>query len=312
MADTNISWTDAVWNPTSGCAEVSPGCKNCYAKVMHKRLTAMGAAKYTQPFHQPVFHPDALAIPLKWRKPRRIFTNSMSDLFYDSFSNEQIAAVFGVMAATPQHTYQVLTKRPERALKWFEWLRKIAEDLNRADDFVVQQAAYDLLDDEFPLELDTFRVFPWPLPNVHLLVSCEDQQRANERIPLLLQCPAAVRGLSLEPLLGPIDLRQLNDGSWYDREGAECYNALRGNAYYRDGEHGLSGGPVANWVIVGAESGPKRRPCDIEWIRSLRSQCEEAGVPLFVKQLSIDGKVVTELDRFPSDLQIRMFPGDKW
>jgi protein gp37 len=266
MGETSIEWTDATWNPVRGCARVSPGCENCYAEGQAHRFSGPG-----QPYegltvlgkHGPRwagrarFVPEMLDRPLRWRRPRRVFVNSMSDLFHEDVTNEQIAAVFGVMAACPQHTFQVLTKRPGRALEWFGWVEREAQPTpdgvpNPHEDVMCGIMAANRGADVDYLGLPGL----WPLPNVWLGVSVEDQQRADERIPLLLQCPAAVRFLSCEPLLGPVELGEMR--------------------YPADD---------IGWVIVGGESGPGARPCRVEWIRSVLAQCRAAGVPAFCKQL---------------------------
>lgn len=215
MADkTGISWTDATWNPIRGCSKVSAGCKNCYAEKVAARFSGPG-----QPYEGTVrdghwngqirFVPDMLAQPLKWKRPRRIFVNSMSDLFHDGVPFEYVAAVFGVMAACPQHTFQLLTKRPERAVEFFEWT-----DANPSRYSIPEQCglcAFNAI--EAAGQCGTPRFGPgllakndaWPLPNVHLGVSVENQETADARIPLLLQCPAKVRFVSYEPALGPVD-----------------------------------------------------------------------------------------------------------
>jgi protein gp37 len=202
-----------------------------------------------------------LELPLHWRKTRRIFVNSMSDLFHESVSNEAIDRVFAVMALCSQHTFQVLTKRPERMLKWFtqhtEWSVPVAGTCVE-------------IDREFEYWMSSHQPFdspqPWPLRNVHLGVSCENQETANARIPLLLQTPAAVRFVSLEPLLGPIDLTQCG-ASGMDLQSDEL-NCER----------------EVDQVIVGGESGPGARPMHPDWVRSIREQCVAAAVPFFFKQ----------------------------
>ncbi|MBT2477603.1 phage Gp37/Gp68 family protein [Streptomyces sp. ISL-94] len=196
----NIEWTEQTWNPTTGCDKISPGCDNCYALTMAKRLKAMGQAKYqtdgnpatSGPGFGVAMHDDVLTEPLRWTKPRRVFVNSMSDLFHADVTDEFIARVFAVMAATPQHTYQILTKRHGRmrslvgaAIDGGQRLLEATPDEDTA------QALYDAT---------------WPLPNVWLGVSVEDQKRADLRIPALIDTSAAVRFLSCEPLLGPVDL----------------------------------------------------------------------------------------------------------
>ena len=198
---TGISWTDATWNPIRGCSKVSAGCKNCYAEKVAARFSGPG-----QPYEGTVrdgrwngqirFVPEKLIEPLRWKRPRRIFVNSMSDLFHDGVPFEFIAAVFGVMAACPQHTFQVLTKRPERAVEFFAW----AQGNNHSHPETTclhYSRAY--------TAAPANGVYRWPLPNVHIGVSVEDQETADARIPFLLQCPASVRFVSYEPALGPVD-----------------------------------------------------------------------------------------------------------
>lgn len=250
MADSSIEWTDATWNPVRGCKPVSPGCVNCYAELMTGRLEAMGQAGYaglTKPgtgkkrfLFNGQFRtaPDRLEDPLRWKKPRMVFVNSMSDLFGEGVSFEYITMVFDVMAACPKHTFQVLTKRPERMLAYFEHVAK--------NPLSMPEAAKQ-----------------WPLPNVWLGVSVENNDYVS-RIEKLLSAPAAVRFLSLEPLLGPIDIIS----AWGD--------AIR--------KRGSVAVPI-DWVIVGGESGPNARPCGVRWMADIVAQCKGAGVPCFVKQL---------------------------
>lgn len=259
MNQTSIEWTDATWNPVTGCTKVSAGCKNCYAEGVANRWWK--GRKFTDVR----CHEDRLDQPLKWREPRRVFVNSMSDLFHDDVPLSFIAQVFDVMARATvacgrrhkheeecwtgePHTFQILTKRPERML------RVLNEELPR---FMAESMQGDC-----PLSVNA-EVGNWPLPNVWLGVSVENQRAADERIPLLLETPAAVRFLSCEPLLGPIDLRVAAFN------GADSIESLAG----------------IDWVIVGGESGPGARPCDVSWIRSIVKQCKAAGVPAFVKQL---------------------------
>jgi protein gp37 len=259
MATSNIEWTNSTWNPTTGCTKISTGCKHCYAETMHARLTAMGQKKYAKPFRVVQPWADALAVPLHWREPRRVFVNSMSDLFHEDVPDEYIAAVFGVMAMAPQHTFQVLTKRAERMARWFE-----AIGSERAADAVVALAMIGKLGEQW--KQGPLPVLPgWPLPNVWIGVSVENQEQADARIPHLLKAPAAVRFLSCEPLLAPVDLTKLRD----DEVGAR-WNVL---------EMGI------DWVIVGGESGANARPCALEWIERIVAECKEVDVPVFVKQL---------------------------
>lgn len=195
MSVTTIEWTKRpgtvgeTWNPTTGCNKVDRGCKNCYAEVMHYRLQAMGQPKYAAEFlGGAIEHPETLAIPFSWKKPRTVFVNSMSDLFHPAVSFEFIASVFGVMDSTPEHTYLVLTKRPERALEFWEWMTG---------------------------RLPGSKAFSCPA-NVWMGTSVHDQESLNKRGPHLAQLDCTVRFLSAEPLLGPLVLpADANDGSGY-------------------------------------------------------------------------------------------------
>ena len=295
MSDkTGIQWTEATWNPVIGCAKVSAGCKNCYAEKQGYRISRMNPASgYLDVIDQESkrwngrakFMPERLDQPLRWQKPRTIFVNSMSDLFHEDVTFEQIAAIFGVMAATPRHTFQVLTKRPQRMREFFEWLSEKANCPETSNvDSLTRCIVEAIRTVDKTIHADRTA---WPLPNVHLGVSVEDQQRADERIPLLLECPASLRFLSVEPLIGSVDIGQrVSD---------------------------------IDWVIVGGESGPGARECDVSWIRSVVEQCQGTGVPVFVKQLgkvaALDGKPYrTEHtkggnpDEWPSGLRVREMP----
>lgn len=288
MSKTSIEWCDSVWNPVSGCTRQRRGCDNCYAVMMTKRLEAMGQEKYSGlvnigkgHFNGVVkCHEDALTIPLKARKPRRWFVNSMSDLFHKEVPFAFIDRVFAVMALCPQHTFQVLTKRPERMAEyltqstltgfraapetWQQRVRHHAADievcLGCVEDGARSNRAYRINEGQLNL------LNP-PLPNVWLGTSVEDQKTADERIPHLLRCPAAVRFLSCGPLLGPVDLKDATGVPPFGED--EQFGA-------RDCIH---------WVIVGGESGPGARPMHPDWARSLRDQCAAAGVPFFFKQV---------------------------
>lgn len=268
--DSAIEWTDTTWNPVTGCSHVSPGCEYCYAeRLSHRfgRTTKPWGAQYAAENVQ--LHYDRLNAPLKWTKPRRIFVNSMSDLFHEQVPDDFLAHVLNVMAATPRHTYQILTKRPER-------MRDVLTNL--------------------AVNSEILQVPFWPLPNVWLGVSTEDQQRADERIPWLLDTPAAVRFLSCEPLLGAIDLTHVNLLAEKDRiDGFPWLDALTGIVAGPDDVL-----PHLDWVIVGGESGPgpdHRKlivrdgegglliwPQSFDWVRSLRDQCTDTGVAFFFKQ----------------------------
>lgn len=279
MADrTGIEWTDATWNPLRGCSRVSEGCRHCYAETVAARFSGPGLP-YEGLIHPKTrgwngkikLVPEVLDQPLRWKRPRRIFVNSMSDLFHEGVRDNFIAAVFGIMAAAPQHTFQVLTKRPERALNWFATMAH----LPRAKLHECVKGAMGYHHARRPAINDG----PWPLPNVWLGVSVEDQAAADERIPLLLQCPAAVRWISAEPLLGPIDPIEL---FWERVPDDEMPMALEARGH---------GGiplrrrlPGIDWVVAGGESGPGARPMHPDWARSLRDQCAAAGVPFLFKQ----------------------------
>lgn len=247
MSDNSrIEWTDATWNFVVGCTKVSPGCDHCYAERDVNRWNGPGA------FDQVVVKHDRLWLPLKWRRPRRIFVNSLSDLFHADIPDDVIMRAFAVMALTPQHTYQVLTKRHAR-------MRVLLTD----EDFrsgvsgeIVNLVVHDGLDDShLSGEARAWRDW-WPLDNVWLGVSVENQQWADIRIPALLDTPAAVRFLSCEPLLGAVSLER----------------------WTRSHSDGI------DWVIVGGESGPGARPMHVDWARQLRDQCEAADVSYLFKQ----------------------------
>lgn len=224
---TKIEWADKVWNPVTGCTKVSDGCRNCYAERMAERFWK------DRQFSDVQCHADRLKQPLSWKKPARVFVNSMSDLFHLDVDKDFIGDVFRNMEKTPQHTFIILTKRPKEMLYWF--------NLMNAERY---------------------------LPNVWLGVSVENQQTADERIPLLLKTPAAVRFVSCEPLLGPVDLSNNHPEYLWGQDS-------------RDGETDQD--PL-DWVICGGESGPNARPMHPDWARSLRDQCQAAGVPFFFKQ----------------------------
>lgn len=278
---TGIEWTDATWNPTTGCDKVSPGCDNCYAMTLAPRLKAMGSAHYQNdgnpatsgPGFAYTEHPDALDKPLRWTRPRRIFVNSMSDLFHQDATAEFQARVFAVMAAAPQHTFQVLTKRPGvmRSRLSAPWFRDLVD------------RHYWILDPKEPDEEQ-----PWPLPNVWLGTSVEDQQRADLRVPALLETPAAVRFLSCEPLLGPVSLSR-----------------------WLHGHFGVPkiGQPDLDWVIVGGESGPGSRPMAAEWPRQLRDECSAAGVAFHFKQWGSHGPNGTPMHKKEAG---RLLDGRTW
>ncbi|ONI73103.1 hypothetical protein ALI144C_44955 [Actinosynnema sp. ALI-1.44] len=280
MAETKIEWTDATWNPTTGCDRVSPGCDHCYALTMAKRLKGMGSAKYqgdgdpttSGPGFLATEHADTLAAPLHWRKPRKVFVNSMSDTFHDRISNGFLADMFAIMAITPQHTYQLLTKRHARmhaVVNRPEFWTQVGRQArhfgyhyeNAANYLRGGQNIYDTNEWKQRRHLD----------NVWLGTSVENQQWANIRIPALLDTPAAVRFLSCEPLLGPVDLAKwIGCGDPLHRHHGPC-------SAYREIES-------LDWVIVGGESGHRARPMHPAWARELRDQAVRAGIPFLFKQ----------------------------
>jgi protein gp37 len=259
MADkTKIEWADASWNPVTGCTKVSPGCKYCYAERQWPRLSGNPKTRYSgRAFTNVACHPDVLAQPLRWRRERRVFVNSMSDLFHEAIPNAFIDRVFAIMLACAvlkgrNHQFQILTKRPARMLAYFE-SRTPAEHIRAwaeaGNALVVMNGSGSLLDEYLIGQMKNV----WPLPNVHLGVSAENQTEAIRRIPPLLLTPAKVRWLSAEPLLGPLNLGfALNRG--------------------------------LDWVVVGGETGPHARPMHPDWVRSIRDQCRGSGVAFFFKQ----------------------------
>lgn len=243
-----IEWTDATWNPVTGCTKVSPGCDHCYAETLAERFRGTPGHHFEHGFDL-TLRPERLTVPLRWRRPRRIFVNSMSDLFHPDIPDQFIAAVFATMALTPRHTYQVLTKRHAR-------LRALLSRPIFAH--WVLDAGRDLADCHQDQDwLTAGRMLDGPLPNAWLGVSVENQHWADTRIPALLATPAAVRWLSCEPLLGPIDLRPWLHTAQY-------------------------AGP--DWVVVGGESGHHARPMHPAWARQLRDTCQAAQVPFLFKQ----------------------------
>ena len=286
---TSIEWTEKTWNPIAGCSVVSPGCTNCYAMKLAPRLAANPATpQYAGTVQNSKGGPvwtgkigiasdSVLTQPLHRKKPTMYFVNSMSDLFHENVPDEVIDRIFAVMALCPQHTFQVLTKRVDRMREYF-LEQSLPARVGRAAAWIWggknPDKQWDIAES---IMRDT-------LPNVWLGVSVEDQTRADERIPLLLDTPAAVRFISAEPLLGAIDLsywlRRFNRqemGLQDDPMAAALLNQgiEDGNAFAQ---------PALHWVIVGGESGPKARPMHPDWARSLRDQCVAAGVPFFFKQ----------------------------
>jgi protein gp37 len=316
-----IEWTDATWNPVRGCTKVSPGCAHCYAETFAERFRDVKGHPYEQGFDLRLV-PEKLDEPLRWKKPRRVFVNSMSDLFQDGVPDAYIDQVFAAMALAPQHTFQVLTKRADR-------LRAYLSSDGRHDAIVRSM--------DMPPWMPPGSRFPrvpenWPMPNVWLGVSVENQHFADERIPLLLQTPAAVRFISAEPLLEAVDLKRHLPKSMF-----HCRNCGRELMRDRCDRCGTFDNTATNeiigldWVIVGGESGHGARAFDIAWARSIVAQCKAAGVPVFVKQLgtnphaqvsaavAVSRPVIPmvlrdrkggDVAEWPEDLRVREFPRD--
>lgn len=284
MSDkTKIEWSDATWNPVTGCTKVSEGCRNCYAQTFAERFRGTPGHYFENGFDITI-RPEKLDQPLRWKRPRKIFVNSMSDLFHEDVPFDYIDQVFAVMALCPQHTFQVLTKRPDRMV---EYMRKPSSPFatDKLSDLSPYMEHWGWVSPE-----DAANIAPpgsilpkwpdWPLPNVWLGVSVENQKAADERIPLLLETPAAVRFLSCEPLLGPVDIGAFIDPTGYCCGGEpEFCHCLDDHPRDDDGEY-----VTIDWVIVGGESGPRARQMHPDWARNIRDQCQKAGVPFFFKQ----------------------------
>jgi protein gp37 len=278
---TGIQWTDETWNPIRGCSRVSEGCRNCYAEKVAHRFSGAGMPYEGLTNAQGRWNgairvvDEHLTKPLSWKKPRRVFVNSMSDLFHENVADETISLVFAVMALAPQHTFQVLTKRPARMR---DYLREMSSD---PDAFCFAWAR-ESFEERSGQPADV-----WPLPNVWLGVSVEDEETADARITLLLQTPAALRFISAEPLLSPVNL----------------------NPHLYEDQH-------LDWVIVGGESGYGARPCHRHWIALVLQQCRQAAVPCFVKQLGakyadeedgVGGAAFKTDQRVQADIKSRMY-----
>lgn len=308
MADRSaIEWTDASWTPIRArnlatgkvgwhCVHKSDGCRNCYAEGINRRLgTGLAFKKQVEPQVEVFLDETMLTQPLRWRRPRMIFVCSMTDLFADFVTDAMIDRVFAAMALAPQHTFQVLTKRPDRMR---EYLGRMESGVSNIPSTFLRIAAAigELGEDITPNKLRA----KWPLPNVWLGTSAERQQEADERIPDLLATPAAVRFLSAEPLLGPIDLHP-NLLGFPAGHPAACACG-HGHGFTRCPNYGqvssichkprcpcpgfrkARGADGLHWVIAGGESGPGARPMHPDWARQLRDQCAAAGVPFFFKQ----------------------------
>lgn len=253
-----IEWCDATWNPVTGCSKVSSGCAHCYAEAQWPRMQHLpGYAGRS--FGDVRCHEDRLGIPLRWKRPRRIFVNSMSDLFHEEVPRDFIVKVFAAMLLSQRHTFQILTKRSSR-------MREILGQVEDTFEAEVRAEASRMVHDRPTKDLEA----PWPLPNVWLGVSVEDQKAANQRVPDLAECRAAVRFLSCEPLLGSLDLEYPKE---FFPDGPDlCCSG------YGCGCMGMPSDPPLlygiDWVIVGGESGGLARPMHPEWARSIMRQCQ--------------------------------------
>lgn len=284
MANTKIEWAEKVWNPVVGCTKISPGCQNCYAERMAARLENIAYKTGNQKLHDKYYPtincngtwtgkvslcPDALDEPLRWKKPSRIFVCSMGDLFHEDVPYEFIYDIWDVMVKNRQHTFLILSKRPDRMKSFIE--RVMA---NRMD--------YAYMLGNTPEGKEARKWAQRPIQNIWLGVTAENQEQADKRITILLQIPAAVRFVSVEPMLGPVHLNQINTDSK-----AITLNALTGTPY--DWDYGEwmpedNIGAKIDWVICGGETGPGARPMHRDWARELRDQCKAAGVPFLFKQ----------------------------
>jgi protein gp37 len=262
MGNTRIEWTKKTWNPVTGCTKISPGCQNCYAERMAKRLRGRCGYDAENPF-KVTLHPDRLEEPLHWRKPSTVFVCSMGDLFHEDVPRWIRFEVMDIILQAKQHIFLILTKRPANMKDFFEWYYTKAGRTTET------------------------------IKNLWLGITAENQEMADLRIPILLQIPAAVRFVSVEPMLGPVDLTAVMlpdhlQPDWaYGMPYGITFDALQPNeSHIYDSENHL------DWVICGSESGPNRRPANIVWMLSLKDQCVAAGVPFFLKQMEVGGRLV--------------------
>ena len=283
---TRIEWCDEVWNPVTGCTKVSAGCKNCYAERMAKRLGGRFGYPEVPNQFKVTLHPELLDKPLRWKRPRRVFVNSMSDLFHPFLFGEGLDdeiirdycptfldRAFAVMTIARQHTFLILTKRVD-LMQWYMNDRNLAARIEPLVEEICGEHNWCPQD------------FDFPLPNVWAGASVENQEMANLRLPILVQIPAAKRFVSCEPLLGELDL-------------AEWISPCAGNC---DGNYPL------DWVIIGGESGPGARPMDLAWAENIVIQCQDVGIPVFVKQLGGFPDKRNRMEEWPENLRIREWP----
>lgn len=309
MGDSSrIEWTEATWNCIYGCSRVSPGCENCYAErhchrfsgagERHEGLTVLRkkgpvwTGKIDLAYHR-------MFIPMQWSRARRIFVNSLSDVFHDGVPFGYVMAMFAVMAACPDHTFQLLTKRQRRMADFYAYMRKkesparecVREAMSVLDTLYREEKLSAGIYERYSARLDAVPAKPWPLSNVWLGVSVEDQPRADERLEALFECEAAVHWASLEPLLGRVDLKNVK------RRSGETFNALK----------------QLDWAVIGGESGIGARSMELGWALDSLEQCESEGVPALMKQLGskptwADPSWKGEADEAP---RVRVHLGDK-
>lgn len=282
--NTKIEWTDATWNPTTGCDKVSPGCDHCYAERMVYRLAHIQGSGYEGDYAHDYpgmgfdvrMHRNRLEQPFHWRKPLKVFVDSMGDLFHEDVPDDFLDEIFGVILACSVlenygHIFQILTKRPGRLSQYLTSVPPIelVKRWSSAARTMVEIDGGDILLEEVVEWTGIDNV--WPLKNVWIGVTAENQQVADERIPLLLQCPAAVRFVSCEPLLGPINFKSL-----HHETSQSYYQVLKPIS-------GPGGRPALDQIIVGGETGPGARPMHPDWVRTIRDDCQMTGTPFFFK-----------------------------
>jgi len=322
MGGTRIKWTDWTINPFPGCRKVSKGCKNCFAERMARRLKAMGHKAYQGVVDEKGWtgkvgeQLDVMHVP---GKGKMVFVNSMGDLAYDGVPFPGFVKVMGYIMLQPWHTFQILTKRPAELAERIDRIIHVGTRERYLDPLMLLSDAIskDFTERQFAVANEWYKAncdqsdrglcdlpVRWPLRNLWVGTTTEDQERHNQRAPEIVKARAAVHFLCLEPLLGPIAIK------WPHRRAGEFFAE----------RESLS----IDWIIIGAESGPGARPCDLVWIESLIKQCHEANVPVFVKQVRCKNKVITEANQisqllaravesirqFPKDLQIREYPRD--
>lgn len=289
-----MKWWDTSWNPVVGCTPASPGCDNCYAKALHdQRHAALLEGKkvpdcYARPFERVQCLKERLDAPLHWRKPRRVFVNSMTDLFHENVPFEFLDKVFAYMALASQHTFMVLTKRPERMREYVTKMVFDGRDLSKCCKDMPEIMEHVRAGSKYLADMP---------PNVWMGVTTENQAMADERIPILLDTPAAKRFVSVEPMLGPVNLAPYLDDSWCcpeckaveqheecHREDDYSYHHCLACGYTNDNYEPWGQTAPLDWVICGGETGPNARPMHPDWARSLRDQCAEAEVPFMFKQ----------------------------